>query len=158
MPPGGKPPRPIDAAELSARAMRMLAVREHATRELRRKLRQRGGEPAVVEAVLERLTADGVLSDGRFAEAYVRSRIGRGQGPIKIRAGLVERGVSRGLAEESMDFDHGFWHEHARAVQTRRFGTEAAADRSEWSRRARFLSARGFPSDVVYRTLGEQPV
>ena len=124
MRPGGKPPRPIDAVELSARAMRMLAVREHATQELRCKLRQRGGEEAVVEAVLERLTADGMLSDVRFTEAYVRSRIGRGQGPIKIRAGLVERGVSRGLAEESMDFDHGFWHEHA----------QGGADETLWNR------------------------
>ena len=138
--------------------MRVLAVREHSTQELRRKLRQRGGEAAVVEAVLERLTADGMLSEERFVEAYLRSRIGRGQGPIKIRAGLVERGVSRGLVEETLDFDSGFWNEHAQTVQARRFGNEAPADGSEWSRRARFLSARGFPSDVVYRTLGEQPV
>lgn len=148
----------MDAAELSAQAMRMLAVREHSTRELRRKLRQRRGEEAVVEAVLERLTADGMLSDGRFVEAYVRSRIERGQGPIKIRAGLVERGVSGGLVEEALDFESGFWNARAQAVQARRFGNEPPADGSEWARRARFLWARGFPSDVVYRTLGEQPV
>lgn len=151
--------------ELKARAVRLLAVREHSVQELRRKLRRArasdGADDAVIEAVLEDLQRDGLLSEERFVEAFLRSRVGRGQGPAKIRAGLIERGVPRELVDDALDQpdqDGEFWRDRAQTVQTRRFGARPPADRADWAKRARFLSARGFGADVIYRTLGEQPV
>lgn len=152
-----------DAAhDLAARAVRLLAVREHSVQELRRKLRHtrkpEGVDEATVEAVLENLQRDGLLSEARFVEAFVRSRLGRGQGPAKIRAGLIERGVARELVDDALDEDADFWRDRARDAETRRFGAAPPADRADWAKRARFLSARGFGPEVIYRTLGEQPV
>lgn len=154
--------------ELAARAVRLLAVREHSVQELRRKLRRTrtpgsadNPDDADIEAVLEDLQRDGLLSEERFVEAFVRSRLGRGQGPAKIRAGLMERGVARELVDDALDQpdqDAEFWRDRARTVQTRRFGAGPPVDRADWAKRARFLSARGFGPDVIYRTLGEQPV
>ena len=171
---------PVDAVEdaasdLAARALRLLAAREHSVAELRRKLRRgrsRGGTGAreghgtngvaidddMVEAVLATLQRDGLLSDARFAEAFVHGRIGRGQGPAKIRAGLMERGVARELVEDALDLDGDFWTERAREAHAKRFGATPPTDRAGWAKRARFLAARGFGAEVVYRTLGEQPV
>lgn len=150
------------AQELAARAVRLLAVREHSVQELRRKLRRTRGpdsaDDAAIEAVLEDLQRDGLLSEERFVEAFVRSRIGRGQGPAKIRAGLIERGVARELVDDALDEDADSWRNRARDAETRRFGAAPPADRADWAKRARFLSARGFSPDVIYRTLGEQPV
>ena len=151
--------------ELAARAVRLLAVREHSVQELRRKLRRVRtsdcADDAAIEAVLEDLQRDGLLSEERFVEAFVRSRVGRGQGPAKIRAGLMERGVARELVDDALDRpDQGaeFWRDRARTAQARRFGAGPPAGRADWAKRARFLSARGFGPDVIYRTLGEQPV
>ena len=148
--------------DLTVKALRFLAAREHSVKELRGKLgrgRTRGGaNDATVETVLETLQRDGYLSDSRFAEAFVRSRTGRGQGPAKIRAGLIERGVPRELVDAALDLDGNVWRELAEDAHARRFGPAPPADRRDWARRARFLSTRGFPSEVVYRTLGEQPV
>ncbi|MYE13835.1 MAG: regulatory protein RecX [Gammaproteobacteria bacterium] len=151
--------------ELAARAIRLLAVREHSVQELRRKLRRTrtpdSADDAAIEAVLEDLQRDGLLSEERFVEAFVRSRLGRGQGPAKIRAGLMERGVARKLVDDALDQldqDRDFWRDRARTAQARRFGAAPSADRADWAKRARFLSARGFGPDVIYRTLGEQPV
>ena len=157
--------------DLTVKALRFLAAREHSVKELRGKLgrgRTRGGAndandatdatDATVETVLETLQRDGYLSDSRFAEAFVRSRTGRGQGPAKIRAGLIERGVPRELVDAALDLDGNVWRELAEDAHARRFGPAPPADRRDWARRARFLSTRGFPSEVVYRTLGEQPV
>lgn len=151
--------------DLKARAVRLLAVREHSVRELRRKLRRArasdSADDAAVEAVLEDLQRDGLLSEERFVEAFVRSRLGRGQGPAKIRAGLMERGVPRELVDDALDRpdqDAEFWRDRARTAQNRRFGAGPPADRADWAKRARFLSARGFGAEVIYRTLGEQPV
>lgn len=151
--------------ELKARGVRLLAVREHSVQELRRKLRRArtsdSADDADIEAVLEDLQRDGLLSEERFVEAFVRSRLGRGQGPAKIRAGLMERGVARELVDDALDQpdqDAEFWRERARTAQTRRFGAGPPTDRADWAKRARFLSARGFGPEVIYRTLGEQPV
>ncbi|MDE0348408.1 MAG: regulatory protein RecX [Gammaproteobacteria bacterium] len=151
--------------ELAARAVRLLAVREHSVQELRRKLRRKRGpdsaDDAAIEAVLEDLQHDGLLSEARFVEAFVRSRLGRGQGPAKIRAGLIERGVARELVDDALgqlDQDGDFWGDRARDAETRRFGAAPPADRADWAKRARFLSSRGFGPEVIYRTLGEQPV
>ena len=159
------------AAKLAARAVRLLAVREHSVQELRSKLRRArtadgadDADDATIEAVLGDLQRDGLLSETRFVEAFVRSRLGRGQGPAKIRAGLMQRGVARELADDALDEldqrdrDEAFWRDRAHAAQTRRFGAAPPADRADWAKRARFLSGRGFGTEVIYRTLGEQPV
>ena len=148
------------AHELAARAVRLLAVREHSVQELRRKLRHarkpEGADEATVEAVLEDLQRDGLLSEARFVEAFVRSRLGRGQGPAKIRAGLIERGVARELLDDALDQldqqdrDEEFWRDQAQAVQTRRFGAGPPAGRADWAKRARFLSARGFGAEQQF--------
>ena len=112
-------------ANLTGRAMRLLAAREHSVEELRRKLRHcrsrdRAGRRVrntvdgdTLEAVLGALQRGGLLSDVRFAEAFVHSRIERGQGPAKIRAGLRERGVAGELVDDALDFEPDFWRERA---------------------------------------------
>lgn len=106
--------------------MRALAGREHSRLELRRKLFQKGHDADVIDAVLERLADDGSLSEERFVESFVRSRIGRGDGPIKIRLGLAERGVADRLAADALDESDNRWLERAEALVERRFSSDLA--------------------------------
>ena len=150
-----------DEAALSAKALRLLAQREHSALELTRKLR-RDGDDATVAAVVGRLAERGLLSDERFAESYVLTRIERGQGPVKIRAGLLARGVAAALIEPALGQAVEFWLERAREALAKRFGKAAPADARERGRRSRFLTTRGYPADIAYRAaagLGDgQPV
>lgn len=141
-----------DAAELAARALRLLAAREHSALEVRRKLLRRGDAAAVAQ-VVEHLARDGLLSDERFAESFVHSRIERGQGPLKIRSGLIARGVTGELIDRALARTEAFWLERARAAAMRRFGAEPPACGADQSRRWRFLAGRGFPSDVAHQVL-----
>ena len=160
--------------ELTERALRLLARREHSRVELRRKLLRgrasnRGEEEnadaqAQVDGVIDDLVRRGLLSDLRFAEAFVRRGVDRGQGPLKIRAGLRGRGVADDVIDDTLTFSDDFWLDRARAAQAKRFGDGSGptgevdldctpATRSEWSRHARFLVGRGFASDTIYRAL-----
>ena len=114
------------------------------------------GEPMLgIARVITRLREDNLLSDQRFAEGLVRNRIGRGQGPMKIRMALRERGIDDALVDEFLTFDDEFWLEQARAADERRFGkAEDGVVPAEWDKRARFLAGRGFPSDIIYKRLG----
>jgi regulatory protein len=68
-------------ADIRQVALRLLARRDHAIGELARKLRERGFGTDEIKPVLVEFEREGWLSDARFAEVFVRSRIDRGQGP-----------------------------------------------------------------------------
>ena len=125
-------------------AMGLLARREHSTLELRRKLERRRFPDALVEEALVSLATDNLLSDERFAEEYVRSYAGRGQGPLKIRHGLVARGIEPQRADRLLyNADHD-WQALAEDARRRRFGGVIPAEYKERARQARFLQQRGF--------------
>ena len=58
----------------------MLARREHSAFEVRRKLKQKDLPESEIEEAVERLQQEGLLSDRRFAEAYIHMRAGKGYG------------------------------------------------------------------------------
>lgn len=134
------------------RALRLLGQREHSARELAGKLTAKGVDAATARLVVDDLRGRGLQSDARFTEAFVHSRIGRGQGPVRIRQELAQRGIDADLAADALDED---WVSLAAAARVRKFGEPSPAGRDEWQRQARFLAQRGFPSDVVVRVLGD---
>ncbi len=144
-------------------ALYRLGAREHSRWELQHKLalklRRSGGDAglqAAIVGVLDSLEADGYLSDRRFAESFVRSRHERGQGMLRIRQELRQRGVNRDLAEETLarlDYD---WFALARTVRERRFGLHVPADRKGYAQQVRFLQYRGFDPDQVRYALDSE--
>ena len=84
----------VNEAACTRVALELLARREHSRRELARKLAARGFPSDVVSAVLDQLERTGALADARFTDSFVRSRIGKGQGPQRIRAELAQRGIT----------------------------------------------------------------
>ena len=143
----------MDDTELRTRAISLLARREHSRAELSRKLTQRGAQKDALEVVLDELEAEGLLSEARFVEAFVRWRTQRGQGPVKIRAELSRRGIDDDLIERFLTRTADSWLELLRSVRTRRFGEDSPGDKQSWARQARFLSSRGFPADLIYSAL-----
>jgi regulatory protein len=129
--------------------MDFLARREHSEQELARKLTTRGYSAEAVEATLAALVADHLLSNARFAEAFVHSRIQRGSGPQKIRAELRERGISDELIDDSLEAHADSWRELAREVREKRFGRGQPGDFRERSRQMRFLQQRGFSAEQI---------
>jgi regulatory protein len=146
-------PDPHDAAACERVAVELLARREHGRRELERKLAARGFAADVVAAVLAGLEESGALKEARFAESFVRARAARGQGPERIRAELVERGVTDARADEVLRAADVDWLAAARAVRSKRFGPEPPRDYAERARQARFLQYRGFDGAQIRAAL-----
>ncbi len=142
-----------DGEAARERALRLLARREHTRRELTGKLGQRGFDGEVIRHTLDDLEAEGLLDERRFAEGFVRSRLDRGQGPLRIRRELSHRGVDGAVAEEVLGEAGVDWRARAREARARRFGSAVAADRREVARQARFLEQRGFTPDQIRAAL-----
>ena len=125
-------------------AMNWLSRREHSQLELRDKLAKRDVPADVIDATVIALVADGLLSDDRFAEAFVASRVRKGQGPVRIRMELHRRGINDELAALHVD-DAGIeWGRLARDVRHKKFGAATPSEYKEKARQMRFLEYRGF--------------
>jgi len=152
-------PRPADNTsaddyqQASAAALRLLARREHSTRELRHKLTGRGHDAALVDEVLAVLREEGALSDCRFAESYARSRFERGFGPLRIEAELRERGVSPALIDDALADPVFDWERSARGQRQKRFGSGLPEDFAGRARQMRFLQQRGFDNGQIRAAL-----
>ncbi|MCL7462295.1 recombination regulator RecX [Pseudomonas sp. NW5] len=139
-------------AAIRRAAMDLLARREYGRAELARKLRQRGAEAALIEPELERLSEEGLLSDARFLEVFVRSRAAAGYGPRRIRDELQQRGLPQGEIAQALEQAGIDWDDNLRALWQRRFG-ERPRDSREQARQMRFLLYRGFASERISRLL-----
>ncbi|WP_347248785.1 regulatory protein RecX [Zoogloea sp.] len=143
------------AQNLHERALRCLAQREHSRAELARKLDGMGNLDEI-NGELDRLIELGLLSDARFAGAYVRAKASRfGAGRLQME--LARRGVAQDLIVSAIEeIDSNSERDRARAILHRKFATPPA-DAREWARQARFLQGRGFATEIIRRVLREQP-
>jgi regulatory protein len=137
------------ASDVRRVAMDALARREHSRQELYRKLLQRFTDHALIDRVLDDLRQENLQSDERYAEAFVRYRISKGQGPVRIAADLRSAGVEGEVINRQFENASGNWNALAREVYLKKFGPQPATDRKELARRQRFLQYRGFTSEQI---------
>ncbi|WP_377159152.1 regulatory protein RecX [Roseateles sp. UC29_93] len=174
-PPDGRRGRASQPLSLKARAIALLAQREHSAMELRRKLlriardRQaeaseasepRGDEFAdeagskglddEVDAVLDWLKANAYLDESRFVESRIHVRSQR-FGQRRIEQELAQHGLALD-AEQRSTLVAG---ELDRACELLRhkFGDGPALDAAALAKRLRFLIGRGFGSDLARRAV-----
>ena len=133
-------------------AIQLLARREYSRVELARKLRQKSFDGDDIEACLDALAEQSLQSDARFAESFVRSRIARGQGVIRIKGELRQRGIDQetltaalAAVEEREAVD---WFELAKETLARRYDSPGDTPK-ERAKRERFLATRGFDFEQI---------
>ncbi|MEJ2480772.1 MAG: regulatory protein RecX [Acidihalobacter sp.] len=130
-------------------AIGLLARREHAQAELRTKLRGRGFADTEIAQTLSDLQAEGLQSDDRYAESYVRSRAERSYGPVRIGADLHQRGIDDACVARALAEYEGDWDEIARNYYRRHFGGAPPADFQERAKRLRHMQQRGFGMETL---------
>ncbi|SMY11336.1 regulatory protein RecX [Brevibacterium jeotgali] len=148
--------------EATKRAYAILALRDHSRAELRQKLVRKGCEAHIVDRLLTRLDAAGLVDDARFAEQFVRSqREGRGKSLSAITRALRDKGVSdehvRTATEElGDDFPLAL-----AAARKKAAGTRGLAHDVRLRRTLGLLARRGFGGSVGRRAaeqaLAEEP-
>jgi len=145
---------PGSALAARTRALGLLGRRDYARAALKQRLTEDGFEPGATEAALSALERERLLSDARYAEAAVASRIARGHGPLRIALELRRQGLASGLVKEALAAHDTEWPALAAALRRRRFGPAPAGDAPGRAREARFLLARGFTGRQVSAALG----
>ena len=149
--------RPRPPKSLLSRAVALLARRDHSRAELYRKLSlhvRDEDERGEIDRVLDELVRNGLLSDQRFASAIARSRSQR-FGDARIRYDLRKFGIADEVSAVALGTVSESEVSRADAVRSKRFATFPASA-AERAKQARFLQARGFSLDSIYRVLRER--
>lgn len=137
-------------------AVRILVRRDHTGFELRQKLRQRGYDRGVIDAVLTECERLDYINDERTARVYIGQLARRGFGIRRIRLELKKKGLSGDrfesiLNESSSEIDE---HEIARKILQKKMKSFEREKDSKKRRDKiyRFLYSKGF-SDIVISDL-----
>ncbi|MGH2589597.1 MAG: regulatory protein RecX [Actinomycetota bacterium] len=147
------PANPLDCHE---RALRLLAVRPRARRELEVRLLRAGFEPDEVRDELERLEAVGLVDDEAFARQVVEHELAvRRSGRRAVSGRLAGKGVAGGTIERALEeLAGGPGDEEARALELARsrLSRLGALDVSAAYRRlVPFLRRRGYGAGTAHR-------
>jgi len=138
----GKSARELTEADVHEIAVRYLTRREYGMEELRKKLIQRGSDSSIAEKVVADLADQNLVSDQRFTEMYVRTRMRRLYGPLKIRGELRGLGVSDHVVAREMPEEQETWFDNASQWVAKR-----CHDELDYAGRVKFyrsLMNRGF--------------
>lgn len=130
-------------------------MREHSRQEVFQKLSRKEYRTDVdLDALLDELEENNYLSNERFTESFIRYRVSRGQGSVKIINDLRMRGIKESLIILSLQEADIDWFVIATEQYEKKFGKTKAVDFREKAKKMRFLTGRGFASEIVRAVVG----
>ncbi len=130
---------------MRAFAFRLLGRREYSIVELGNRIRKKWPQAEDVGLLVGQLAKENLVSDRRYAEAYLRSRVQRHQGPLKIRAAMRGKGVPDSIIATAMQAEAGKWQDLAcKWLQRQHPAQLSFKDKQKYYRR---LVNRGFTHD-----------
>ena len=135
-------------------ALRILTGRDYSQAELRRRLLDKGFEPALTDEALRRCLELGYLDDARYALNRANSLMARGRAVgHRILADLQQHGVSKEIACQALDKARETCNENQllASLVERRFPdfNYNSAPAKERRRVVNFLQRRGFTIDCI---------
>jgi len=139
---------------MRAFAYRLLGRREYSIFELGRRIRQKWPDADRIDELVEALAEENLVSDERYAESFVRFRLQRYQGPLKIKAALRGKGISDALIARELDAHSEEWPELA--AQWLRRQNPGSIDFEQKKKYYRRLMSRGFTHDQAMDALNLQ--
>jgi len=134
--------------------MRLLVRREHAAHELTQKLLRQGYVRAEVELALRECQTKGFQSDTRFAEMLCRARIRQGYGPLRMIQELKMQQIDEAVAQAVFITEEVDWLLQARASLVKQGWRWQEGECVQ--KQQRYLSARGFPGEMIRAVLREK--
>lgn len=141
-----------DYAQAKKTAMNMLAMRDHSSDELRKKLVKRDLMPEAIDVLIEKLQNSRLLNDEEFAHRFARAqRENRKLSRSVLKRELSKKGISPELAADAVaDIDGE--EELAREVAEKKAASTRRLDYAVRERRILgMLARRGFPSAICIK-------
>lgn len=149
----------LELQDAYAAAVRLLTVREHNEWELREKLKQKAFDEIIIDDVIERLKDYDYLSETRYADSFVRSRIKKGETPWLAAHKARQKGgepqaVQRALEEAEQHFDA--WQACKEVLDKRDPARLSKNDLRTKQRHVRYLQNKGFDIGLILQVMNDE--
>jgi regulatory protein len=139
------------------KAIRIIGRRPHSSSELKRKLKESGYEPSIIDWVIEKLASQNYLNDKEFAKMWTDSRIiSQKKGRNLVRQELQQKGIDKEFVKHAME-NINPEDEIAGAMKIAQTKWKQTSGETFDKKRktAAFLMRRGFTGAVVTKVLGQ---
>ncbi len=134
-------------------AYRLLTIRPRSSAEVKKKLKDKGFDNSVADAVLAELTRLEYVNDRHFAHQWAAARVRlQGFGRHRIERELRQKGIGRDILAEALDsvVSEDTERKTAQEVAHKKLKTLQSVDRETRRRRlAGFLERKGYSYDVI---------
>jgi regulatory protein len=153
----GKPRQLETESALYEAAIKILMRRAHSVHEMKKALARRCEDETLVKKILERLKAQNLLDDARYAKQFTRLHTeSRKQGAFRIARDLRARGIpdkhiEKALKDSAEENDPAAMVRHRIERKLRLFRGEISEKKIASLYRS--LVAAGFPSDIIRKEL-----
>ncbi len=141
------------AKDIRASAIRLLSRREYSLKELFERLTNTFSDEEEIGAQLQKLADEGLQSDTRYAESFLRSQLAKLRGPIRIRLEMKQKGIQDEDVERALHAEQPRWDAMLLELSRKKYGVSEPKDRSEVAKRCRFFLYRGFTMEQVSSVL-----
>jgi len=152
-----------ERARAKKKALSYLNYRARSTKELERRLLDKGFSERTVHRVIEDFTRVGLLDDNQFATAYVHSKmLQKPMGKRMLQRELWGLGIDEATIERAIDEAYGQCTETDVARELVQKRMQLFTERESGSKKVKkkltdFLLRRGFDWDVIAEVIHNQP-
>ena len=137
-------------------ACRVLGMREYSQKSMRQKLQLKQYNSAEIDQTIEFLLENNWLSDQRFCDVFVRSKVNKGQGQARIQYELSQKGISQLMIEQAIleqDID---WQVVCDDVAKRKVDSASIKNNiKDRQKIERFLRYRGFSGEQIRKSMNK---
>ena len=137
----------IQDKDVRVKIMNALSRREHSEKEIYLKFISLVESKNTLSEEISKLKEEGLLSDDRFAEAYIRSRYHSGFGPVRIKYELEKKGIVQDKIEKSfqeIDLD---WDSKLKKELKKKFTSQES--KLDYDKIIKFFLYRGFDLEKI---------
>jgi len=148
-----------DVQDVYSIALRLLTMREHCEVELRGKLLQRGCDEIAIDGAIEQLKGYGYLSEMRYAEAFLRYRLKKGEALWFAAEKARQKGVDENalqIAVEEAESGYDALQSCLDLLNKRDPQQAWRYDQRLWQKQARYLRNKGFDSATIVQALNDR--
>ncbi|MBQ4355110.1 MAG: RecX family transcriptional regulator [Bacteroidales bacterium] len=135
------------------RVLKYCAYQDRSCWEVRRKMRELKMSSAEADELLALLEAEHYVDDARFAESFIRGKMGlKRWGRVKLAVELRKRGVEQSLVNEKLaELDETVYESNLQYLKERWERENPDGDRAKLYR---FLMGKGYTGDEISGVVG----
>ncbi len=139
-------------------AYRYLAIRDHFTSELLKKLLDKGHSSEICETLIDELKSENLINDYEAARKFAEIKL-QTEGSHKVYMRIVNKGVSSDIARRAIEDVFVDEEEVCYNVLLKKYGSLAIekdklSDKDE-RKLVNFLKNRGFNSSAIYKSISK---